>query len=316
MPDKSYLSLARQFGKFVHQEVESTGGYLLVRQHALDFVKQLQKLGQIGNDVRGRTYHVSGESGCGKSATMLYAAGACREFGFLTIAIRPDEFTRLHRGAILPSSSVPGTFDQPGLTQMFLARLLDEQPEQLEKIKLKRGADVYSSYSSASPLVTLADLVRIGASESRSSPQVLRDMVAEIKLDTEIPVAVFVDNVNLWDHSTAFSEPRTYKKIMARRLSLVDTFQDFHYRAPANGVSVFSFTGLATNKYVETHVGHAIRCSEITVPRFTDSELHAAMCHYQVSKVITSHVNHFWVHKVKLMTGNIPRDVFRKAWTI
>ncbi len=159
------------------------------------------------------------------------------------VATRGQEFSTEKRGFLAPSTVRPGVFDQALYTMDYFAAMLRTEEKALKLITLKRkdkladvawgGSDATSSASDP-PVeagTTLYDLVSLASRDRVQAPRLLYDFVAELRLSTEVPVAIMIDNLNIWDQVCEFVEPHTYKPMDPRKLALVDAFSYFT-RAP------------------------------------------------------------------------------------
>jgi hypothetical protein len=81
---------------------------------------------------------------------------------------------------------------------------------------------------------TLYDLVELASTDRAQAPRLLYDFVAELRLDTEVPVCVIIHNLNIWDQVCDFIEPLTYHQMSPRKLALVDAFDYFTRKAPVS----------------------------------------------------------------------------------
>jgi len=138
------------------------------------------------------------------------------------------------------------------------------------------------------------------------------DFVQEIKLATEIKTLVLIDNVNVWDHMSEFRDPvNPFKRIPARKLSMIDAFQTFQKTGPSHGLSVFAMASHATLNFGQKHMQEATYTVDQLV--YTNDELKTVYLHYKASKMLKSDVNPFLMARVKGLTGCVPRDAFFDA---
>jgi len=234
-----------QLQRSMAQEFMGGGGYQMIRQPGLQIVdglKQIHAANKLGNK---RVFGVRGSTGTGKSASLHYAAQYIREQNALTpekpwllVATRGQEFSTEKRGFIAPSSVRPGLYDQALYTMDYFGAMLKTEAEALRLISLKRKdklADVV--WPEGKVGTTLYDLVELASTDREQAPRLLYDFVAELRLPTEVPVCVMIDNLNVWDQVCEFIEPFTYTKLDPRKLALVDAFSYFQREAPVRHIA-------------------------------------------------------------------------------
>jgi hypothetical protein len=235
--------------------------------------------------------------------------------------------TDLH-GGLKPSTTKEGVFNQGRNSRAYLRNLMTTQPAKLKKIKLKREYNY--PWLNVELLNSGATLIGDQAREGAVAPtdlfglceqamynveiaaDIFHDFIQEIKLATELKTLVLIDNVNVWDHMSEFRDPANpYKKIPARKLSMINALQTFQTAGPSNGMSVFCMTSHATLNLGRKHMQEATFTMEQKV--YSNDELKTAFLYYKASKMLKSEVNPFLLARVKGLTGSVPRDVFFDA---
>jgi hypothetical protein len=223
------------------QEYMGGGSYHMIRQPGLQIVQGLKQIFEGKQPaVARRVFGVRGASGTGKSASLHYAAQYVREHNlsnpdkpWLLIATRGQEFSTEKRGFIAPNPTKPGIYDQALYTMDWFAALAKSEESALSKISIKRKdklADV--QWPEGKVGTSLLDLALLASSDREQAPRLLYEFVAELRLPTEVPVLVIIDNVNVWDQVCEFVEPHTYMPLNPRKLALVDAFSYFENHAP------------------------------------------------------------------------------------
>ena len=239
VPESMQRSIPPQLQRSMAQEFMGGGGYQMVRQPGLQIVDGLKQI-HAGNKLSKRVFAVRGSSGTGKSASLHYAAQYIREQNaatpekpWLLVATRGQEFSTEKRGFISPSTVRPGVYDQALYTMDYFGAMLKSESAALKLITLKRKdklSDV--AWPEGKVGTTLYDLVELASTDREQAPRLLYDFVAELRLSTEVPVCVVIDNLNVWDQVCEFIEPFTYNKLDPRKLALVDAFSYFQREAP------------------------------------------------------------------------------------
>jgi hypothetical protein len=223
------------------QEYMGGGSYHMIRQPGLQIVQGLKQIFEGKQSaVARRVFGIRGASGTGKSASLHYAAQYVREHNlsnpdkpWLLIATRGQEFSTEKRGFIAPNPTKPGIYDQALYTMDWFAALAKSEESALSKISIKRKdklADV--QWPEGKVGTSLLDLALLASSDREQAPRLLYEFVAELRLPTEVPVLVIIDNVNVWDQVCEFVEPHTYMPLNPRKLALVDAFSYFENHAP------------------------------------------------------------------------------------
>lgn len=241
VPESMQRAVPIQIHRAMAVEFMGGGGYMMVREPALSLKNEMQKV-HAGESIKQRVYGLRGASGCGKSATLHYISQYIRaqnertpEKPWLLIATRGQEFPLEKRGFIAPSNVKPGIYDQALYTMDYFARMAQTEAEALKLITLKRKdklADVVWGPEGTPRGTTLYDLVLLASTDRAQAPRLLYDFVAELRLDTEVPVCVMIDNLNVWGQVSEFIEPHTYKPLDPKKLALVDAFDYFTREAP------------------------------------------------------------------------------------
>jgi hypothetical protein len=251
-------SILSQIPSAIHrtmsQEYMGGGNYHMIRQPGLDLVKDL-KLLSAGKPVARRVFGLRGASGTGKSASLHYAAQYLREYSeanpdkpWLIIATRGQEFSSEKRGFLAPSTVKPGVYDQALYTMDYFGALARSEEKALKLITIKRKdklADV--NWPEGQVGTTLFDLVTLASIDRAQAPRLLYEFVAELRLPTEVPVAIMIDNLNIWDQVCEFIEPHTYNQMDPRKLALVDAFAYFTKSPPVSSHLQYTYIARATS---------------------------------------------------------------------
>lgn len=308
--------------------------HIMVRKESLDIIAALEEAkkalanGDVGEQelAFGKTVAIHGPRGSGKSMALSMVHQYALQNDWTVFACRGEDFLRDLFGFITPSTTREGIFNQDRYAKEWCKAMLETQGPKLRAIKLKRSYD----YTWKSPTTgteatnascenegeTLHDLCTMATLQTDCASDVVYGIVEELLLlqPNEPPVMIVMDNINLWDMDSKFRQPDcAYKKIPARKLSMVDAFSKFQTQGPGSGLSVFSITcgGHATLTMSRKHLAEADFAVGTTV--FTDDEFVNCVSHFKTSSLITSEVDPFYLARMKGLTGNVPRDVMFDA---
>lgn len=317
-------------------------------------------------EVAGRTYGIVGKKQRGKTCVLNYAVQYAKENEWLTVAVKPRDFYYDIPGFIVESKHSETLYDQPLGSAKFFANLRDTESAQLKKVVLKqtyshlnwvpdltnkvgRGTDdsllpiqlIQSEYDAsrhgadvdASSLPTdrtLFDLVALAAVDETQSADILYSFIEELKMTTEVPVVVAIDNFNEFDLLSEFVRPNNpHMRIPSRRLSLCKSFVDLAHHNPAiassasSSSSPDSFSPLANGVVLFAHTasGQSVRhmvadlecATPVEVTRCTDSETENAFLHYKASNKMYAGQDKIadpnWMGEKRMLTQGIFGEV-------
>jgi len=274
----------------------------------------------------GKSAAVHGPRGSGKSMALSLVHQYALQRDYLVIACRGEDFLRDLFGFITPSTTREGIYNQDRYAKEWCKAMLATHATKLRAIKLKRSYE----YTWKSPVngpeatgdscenegTTLHDLFTMSTLQTDLAAGIVYDIVEELVLTKpdEPRVMVLMDNVNLWDMDSKFRRPDcAYKKIPARKLSMIDAFSKFQTTGPGSGMSVFAITcgKHATLTMSRKHLAEANFAVGTSV--YSDDEFVNCVSHFKTSSLISSDVDPFYLARMKGLTGNVPRDVMFDA---
>ena len=313
LSDEQQRLIPAQFRGSIEEELRLTGGYMQVHAAYIPLIERLARV----SDARGRArlmkpIGVHGSHGVGRSSLLAYMSLWAKERGWLVVAVRANDFSMEKMGWITPSADRPNTFEQPLYTQHWLNQLAAEQSTQLASIAIKGE---YPFVAAASVQCrSLLDLLHLSRDDSSLSTSVLYALVAELRLATEVPVLVAMDNVNVWDGRSEFIDPdsRTASPLPARRLALVDALSTFQHVAPQRGAALFATTAHGTQRNLHNHF-NLRKVRPVLLQPYSHNALQHALVHYHVSGVLLAEVDAQLVGRVKMLSGATPKDVKEAA---
>jgi len=281
---------------------------LMIRKEPWRLVQQLKKLdgsspsGSGGCSLRGKSIAVSGQRGCGKSATLLYLSDYTRASGWLQLFTTGLEFTHETLGFISPSKTHEGVFDQGRYTAKYFSHLVETQSEALSKIRLKsKQKHTNSSHQ------TLLDLVNLGSQNVQIAPDLLWTFVDEVQAADEVPTIVLIDDINFWDEKSTFVDPDVkygQKNLSSNKLALVAAFRSFISKAPTRGLTVLATTSTATMRHAKDMLSPFENV--VMMKPYSDNELLSAAQHYSVSGMVDTHPEQLtiqWLAICKAISG-------------
>jgi hypothetical protein len=249
---------------------------------------------------------------------MFYASEVARRNGYLTIHIPAQEVLQDRLSWLTNDifGDQPHLFNQHEWTANWFKQFLKDShnAEIIKQVPLKHEYKYSpksidgSSLPDVSPK-TLAELAEAGFN-AHIAPVVLYDFLAEIRLMTEFPVLVTIDNINDWDANSEFLHPRTVTPIPARNLSAIDAFSAFQRVAPTNGVSMFTYSSRATYKKLPLHFDTRYVQSHES-PNYSAIESKHVIIHYSISNVFPNPVDDQLISTLQLLSGNIGKELRR-----
>jgi hypothetical protein len=267
---------------------------------------------------------LTGPAGIGKTTVLEMVVSACRAAGWLTLYL-PDPRTFTHEGIqVRPGRHEDrNLYDQPELVLPFLKNFYILHQEQLRKVVCKTdGAKERGE--------TMLDLVEHGIRKATDCGVVVRDVREEMKLATEVPTLVAVDDlealytktaygfegVDLWPSNLVF--PRVFQNFSA--LGLNETAR------LANGFVVAA----STSKYGNARGVHGERL-DVTRHAFPMNRLSAE----QTGHFVRDHLANVktdrtaagkgrgagaWagvsdkdIARVHMMSGGVPKSILKEA---
>lgn len=302
------------------------GHYLMLRKEMQDVLEALREIKNGADEnATGKSIGVFGPRGSGKTCLLNLVSLYAIQNDWLLFATNGEEFPRDIQGFITPSETRPGIFNQDRNAVAFFKHHMETQGNKLKQIKLKRdydyawmdrnaaAGDFDDKDAPPAPAPTdLWGLLDQAVLQPAIATHVFYDLVEELKLSTEVPVLVTIDNLNAWDQQSLFRRPdNAFKTIKARELSMVDAWSTFQTQGPGNGLSVFALTQHATLNMSRVHMEGADFALETSI--YSDDELKHAVQHYKVGELINSEVDSFLLARTKGLTGGVPRDAFFDA---
>lgn len=159
---------------------------------------------------------------------------------------------------------------------------------------------------------SLADMVKLGANDSTQSAAILWDLTAVLRSQTQVPVFVAVDSYNLWDSHAQFRHPVTLRKLKPRKLALVAALDAFVEQPPANGTVLLSTTGTYNIKQAQKYLEPLTQWHD-EVLHLNHAETEYMLAHYRVSKYMFSELTDEFQTQLKVLSGNVPKTLFRVA---
>jgi hypothetical protein len=269
-----------------------------------------------------------GRRGTGKTACLNYLAQYALERGWILLSTQGLEFPNELLGFIQPQED-SDLFDQPRFTQDWFQRLQALNGDAFRTVPLKGDYSEFDFFWEEDQIIdervtrevdtterSLWDLVDLGSRNVADASKLLPRFIEEIyNLQADQPrVLCLIDDMNFWDHSSEFIDPRTVKPLPSRRLALVDAMAKFAEQTPPNATTAFS---LSTHGFMRNGGAYLSQADEVVeMKKYTDAELLTALRHYKISNTFElpiSKMDMRWVAWVKGFSGGVPGDVYHLA---